>query len=103
MNEERIQQVLNIEKEAQQIHDTAVHDSEQLLIAADQEVSTIIENAQSEAQKEARRLVSEAEAKEESAHILADAQTKVNRTKDLSGGNFEHAVLYVLDRATGKE
>jgi len=103
MNDERIKQVLDIEREARQIHDTAVHDSEQLLIAADQEVGSIIETAQSEAQKEARRLVAEAQSKEESAHILADAQEKVNRTKDISGENFEHAVRYVLDRSTGKE
>ena len=103
MNEERIQQVLSIEKEATQIYETAVRESEQLLISANQEVDAILEKSKKEAQQAAEQLVAEARGKNEDTHILSVAQEKVNHAINLSKGNLELAVAYVLDRALGKE
>ena len=103
MNEERIQQVISIEKEAFQIHENAVRDSQQLLMLANQEVDTIIGKAQKEAALEAQKLVADVPVNEESARILKEAEEKNARAIDLSRGNFELAVRYILDRAIGKE
>jgi len=103
MNDERIQQVIAIEKEAQQIQDAAVRDSEQLLMLANQEVDKIIEQAQKEARLAAQQLVAEAQAKEESTRILNEVEEKIKQAQNLSGKNFDRAVTYVLDRVIGKE
>jgi F0F1-type ATP synthase membrane subunit b/b' len=85
MNEERIQQVLEIEKRAQEIHEDAKREAEQLLKQVD------------------RRLVESAQAEEETAKILADAEEKINRSKNLAKGNLDRAVGFVLDRVAGRE
>ena len=102
MNDERIKQVLNIEKEARQIHDSATHEAEQILLAAEQETGLIIENAKAETQKEARLLVADVQVKEDSERILVEAEENSTRAKSLSAGNFEQAVRFVLDRTTGE-
>jgi vacuolar-type H+-ATPase subunit H len=102
MNENRIQQVLMIEKEAQEVSEAALREAEQLPVVADQEAQAMLEKAHAEALEEAKQLVAKAEAKDESEKILAEAEQKVNSTKSLSAGNLEKAVAYVLDRVTGK-
>ena len=103
MNENRIQQVLMIEKEAQEVSDAAMREAEQLPVLAEQEAQVIIDKARIAAQEESRRLVANAEAKDECARIQAEAEEKVNRTKNLAVGHFERAVAYVIDRAAGRE
>jgi vacuolar-type H+-ATPase subunit H len=103
MNEERIQQVMEIEKQAQEIHDAAVREAEQLLKQTDQETQTIIEKAQTGAQEEARRLVENAEAKDETTRILAEAEEKIDLSKNLAKGNLDRATNFVLDRVAGRE
>jgi len=67
LNEERVRQILEIEKQAQDIHDAAVREAEQLPIQAEKEARAIIEKARIEAQEEARRLIANAQAQELSA------------------------------------
>ena len=67
MNENRIQQVLEIEKRAQEIHEVAIRDAQQLPISAEQESQAVIEKARAGAQEEARDLIASAQAKEETA------------------------------------
>ncbi len=103
MNEKLIQQVLQIEKQAQEIHDTAIKDAEQLPVKAGQEGEALIEKARKDAQEEARKLVAKAEAKEESVRILAEAEEKVKLAKSLALTHFDRAVGYVLDRVAGRD
>ncbi len=103
MNEKLIQQVLQIEKEAQEIHEASIKDAEQLPVKAGQEGEALVEQARKQAQDEARRLVANAEAKEESARILAEANEKVNHARSLALTHFERAVGYVLDRVAGRD
>ena len=103
MNDEHIQQVLNIEKEARRIHDDAVHESEQILLQAEQEAGSMLENAKTGAEKEARRLAAGAEAKEENARILAEAEKNNEHAKALAAGNLERAVRFVLEQITVKD
>jgi len=103
MDEKRIQEVLQIEKQAQEIYEAALREAEQLPLLASQESQSLIEKTRIEAEAEAHRLVANAEAKEECARILADAEEKSNRMKGLAMSHMERAVGYVLDRVAGRD
>ena len=103
MNENRIKQVLEIEKKAEELHNQALTDSQQLPAQAEQEAQEIVNKARAEAEEEARQIVAKAKAEDEVARILADAEEKNRQQDALSEGNFDHAVNYILDRVTGSE
>jgi vacuolar-type H+-ATPase subunit H len=98
-----IQEVLEIERQAQSVHTAAVKDAEKLSIVAQQEAQILLENARSEAEEEARRLIENARSQEEVERILAHAREKANQTKSLAMGHFNRAVGYVLDKIAGRE
>jgi vacuolar-type H+-ATPase subunit H len=102
-NKNRIQQVLEIEKKAQAIHDSAVREAEQFPLRAEQEAQALIEQARAEAEEEARQLISRAHAEEETARILSQAEEEVRRMEVLAMSNFDRAVSFVLDRVAGRE
>ena len=103
MNENRIQQVLEIEKQAQEIHEIAIREAQQLPILADQESQAVIAKARAEAQEEARQRIANAQAKSETDRILSEAEKKNGATEALAMSNFDRAVNYILDRVIGKE
>ena len=103
MNENRIQQVLEIEKQAQEMHEAALRAASQLPISADQESQQIIEKARADAQEEARNLIASAQAKEETDRILGEAEKKNHQVEVLAMSNFDRAVNYILDRVIGSE
>ncbi|NOT05337.1 MAG: hypothetical protein HOP27_12130 [Anaerolineales bacterium] len=103
MNENRIQQVLDIEKKAQEMHEVALRDAQQLPISADLESREILEKARAEAQEEARKLIASAQAKEETDRILSEAERKNRQVETLAMSNFDRAVNYILDRVIGSE
>ena len=102
MNENRIQQVLEIEKKAQQILDSAKRDAERLPVLADQEAQQLIERARVEAQEEARQMILKAQSDTETARILSDAEEKTREMEKLATKNFDRAVAFVLERVVGK-
>jgi hypothetical protein len=102
MNEKHVQQVLEIEKRAQEIHESAVKEAQQLPLLAEQEGQALIEKTKAEAQQEAREVVSRVQADEESARILSDAEEKSRQLEGLAKKNFERAVAYVLERVAGR-
>ena len=103
MNEKHIQQVLEIEKQAQEIHDAAVKEAQQLPVIAEQEAQTLIEKAKADVQQEARAMVSKVQADEESGRILSEAEEKNRQFEALATSNFDRAVAYVLERVVGRE
>lgn len=103
MNENRIKQVLEIEKQAQEIHEAALHDAQQFPVLADQEAQALVEKARSQAQAEARQILARAQAGEETSRILAEAEAKNRQTEALAMNNFDRAVNYILDRVINKE
>jgi vacuolar-type H+-ATPase subunit H len=102
MNEKHIQQVLEIEKQAQEIHETAVREAQQLPAAAEQEAQALIEKAKAEAQQEAREMLSKVQADEDGARILSEAEEKSRKLDALAKSNFDRAVAYVLERVAGR-
>ncbi len=103
MSEKYIQQVLEIEKQADAIHDAAVDEAIQLPIKAEQEAQVIIEKARAAAQEEAHQIIESAQSEEESARILTQAEEKVQEAEALAQSNLERAVAHVLDRIMGRE
>jgi cell division septum initiation protein DivIVA len=102
MNEKHIQQVLEIEKKAQEIHEAALKEAQQLPVTAEQEAQALIEKAKSGAQQQAREIVSKVQADEESARILSEAEEKNRQFEALAISNLDRAVAYVLERVIGR-
>lgn len=103
MNENRIKQVLEIEKRAQENYDTALKEAQQLPTLAEQEVQEIINKARAEAEEEARQIVAKAKAEAEVARILAEAEEKNRQLEAQAMSNMDRAVDFIIDRVTGRE
>ena len=102
MNDKHIQQVLDIEKRAQDIQDAAEKEAQQLPVTAEQEAQALIEKARREAEQQAREIVSAVNADEESARILAEAEENSKQLEKAAASNFDRAVNYVLERVIGR-
>jgi vacuolar-type H+-ATPase subunit E/Vma4 len=103
LNEKRIEQVLEIEKQALAIHEAALKEAEQIPIMAEKEALALVENARREAEEKARQIEANAEPKEECDRIMAQAIDSARETTELGMSNFDRAVSYVLNRVIGKE
>jgi vacuolar-type H+-ATPase subunit H len=102
-NKKRIQQVLEIEKQAETIHEAALREAEQLPIQAEQEAQALVEKVRAEAQQQAHELIASAQSQEACAQILAEAEEKVRGMETLARSHFDRAVDYVLDQVVGSE
>ena len=102
MNEKHIQQVIEIERRAQEIHDTAVKEAQQLPVIAEQEAQALIEKAKAEAEQEAREMLSKVQADEEGARILSEVEEKNRQFETVATSNIDRAVDYVLERVIGR-
>ncbi len=103
MNENRIRQVLDIEKRAQENYDTALKEAQQLPAQAEQEAQDIVNKARSQAQEEARQIVTRAKAEGEVDRILAEAEEQNRQLEARAMSNFDRAINYILDRVVGRE
>ena len=102
MNEKQIQKVIEIERRAQEIHDAAVKEAQQLPVIAEQEAQALIEKAKAEAAQEAREMLSSVQADEEGARILSEVEEKNRQLETLAMSNLDRAVEYVLERVIGR-
>ena len=103
MNEKRIEQVLEIEKQALALHEKAIREAEQIPLQAEKDADALIETARHEAEEKARQIEANAEPKEECDRILNQATEEARKTTELGMSNFDRAVTYVLNRVIGKE
>jgi V/A-type H+/Na+-transporting ATPase subunit G/H len=102
VNEKQIQQVIEIEKRAQELHDAAVKEAQQLPVIAEQEAQGLIEKAKAEAEQEAREMLSKVQADEEGTRILSEVEEKSGQFESVAVSNLDRAVEYVLERVIGK-
>jgi F0F1-type ATP synthase membrane subunit b/b' len=102
VNEKHIQQVLDIEKQAQEMHEAAMKEAQQLPVTAEQEAQALIEKARAEAEQKAREMVSGVKADEENVRILSEAEEKNKQFEAVAISNLDRAVSYVLDRVIGR-
>jgi V/A-type H+/Na+-transporting ATPase subunit G/H len=103
VNENRIKQVLEIEKKADELHRQAMTEAQQLPAQAEQEAQELVNQARAQAQEEARQIVAKTRAEDEVARILAEAEEKNRQQEALASSNLDRAVNYILDRVAGKE
>ncbi len=103
MNENHIRQVIDIEKQAQEVYEKAVHTAQQLPAKAEQEGQALVEKARLEAQEESRKIVAGAQSEDVATRVLTQAEQKSREAEALAMSNFDRAVAYVLDRVVNKE
>ncbi len=103
MDDKSIQQVLEIEKQAQEIHEAAKIEAEQLPIKAEAEAQALLDKTRREAEEEARKMISSVKAEAESKRIIAESEEAMRRNDALAKTNFDRAVAFVLTRIAGKE
>ncbi len=103
MNENRIRQVLEIEKRAEENYDAALKEAQQLPTLAEQESQEFVNKARAEAEQEAKQIVARARAEDEVARILADAEEKNRQLDAKAMSNFDRAVNFIIERVTGNE
>ena len=102
MNEERIQQVLEIEKQAQEIQEQAKREAQEIPAKAEQEAQEIIAKAKADAQEEARKLVSGAQAEDAAVQGKSKEASGNGEFEASARKNLDKAVAFVLERVIGK-
>jgi vacuolar-type H+-ATPase subunit H len=102
LNEKRIQEVVKIEKQADEIFSKAVSEAERIPLLAEQETKSLIENGRSQAEKEAKVLIESSQTIDETNRILSDAESKIEHNATLAKRNIERATTYVISRVVGR-
>jgi len=102
MNEKRIEQVLEIERQAQDILNAATSEAEQIPARAEREGQRLLERARAEAHEEARKMLEQAKAEQETAGILSNAEEQNREIEKLAMKNLDKAVAFVLQRVIGQ-
>ena len=102
MDEKHIQQVLEIEKQAQEIHEAAVREAQQLPVQAEQEAQVLIAKAKADAHEEARRMLANLQSNDASGQIATDGVSKNSEFEASAKKNFDKAVAFVLERVIGR-
>jgi len=102
MDKKHIQQVLEIEKQAQEIHDAAVREAQQLPIQAEQEAQALIAKARANAQEDARKMVESVQSSDASTQAGSDEASKDSELEASVKGNFDKAIAFVVERVIGR-
>lgn len=102
MNEKHIQQVLEIEKQAQEMQEKARHEAQDIPAKAEQEAQTLIARAKAEAHEEARKMIADIQSNDTSGQVAADGASKDKEFEASAKKNFDKAVAFVLERVIGR-
>ncbi len=103
MNEKRIHQVLEIEKQAREAYEEAVNEAQEMPRQAEQDAQLIIEKARAESEEQARKMIESAQSEEESNRIMNQANENVRKAESVASRNISRAVAEILSRVAGKE
>ncbi len=101
MNELYIQQVLDIEKQAQEIRENAGHEAQKLIVQAEQDAQAILEKARTEAEAEAHQIIENAQAQVDIERIQAEAEENIRQLKEIAASHLDQAIAFVLDQVAG--
>lgn len=102
MNEKHIQQVLEIEKQAQEIQEKAKREAQEIPAKAEQEAQALIAKAKAEAQEEARRMVASVQSGDVPVQATTDEAARNSEFEASAKKNFDKAVAFVLERVIGR-
>jgi vacuolar-type H+-ATPase subunit H len=103
LNEKRIQEVIEIEKQADEVYVKAVKEAEHIPQLAEKEAKALVEKSRAEAENEAQQLLANSQPKEECDRILADVEQQIQHSETMAKRNFDRAVTYVISRVLGRE
>jgi vacuolar-type H+-ATPase subunit H len=103
MNEKHIQQILDIEKQAQTVYESAVKEAELLPLQAEKDAQKLIEKARVDAENEARQMIEKAKSQDETTNILAEAEKQVQHNDIVAAQNVNRTVSFVINRIVGRE
>ena len=102
MNEKRIQEVMEIEKQAEAILLSAQKEAERLPLQAQAEAQELLKDTLAAARREAQEIVEKAELEDQAGAILSSTESKMRESEALAAKHLEKAVSYVLDQVIGK-
>lgn len=102
MNENHIRQVIEIEKQAQEIQEKAKREAQEIPVRAEQEAQALIAKAVSDAHEEARKMIAGVQSSDASGQIAAEETSRNNELEASVKKNFDKAVAFVLDRVVGR-
>ena len=102
MKEDRIQQVLEIEKQAMEIQEQAKREAQEIPVKAQQEAQEIITKAKAEAQEEARKMIESVQSGGQPDQTGSDEGSKNSEFEASAKKNFDKAVAFVLERVIGR-
>ena len=103
MDEKRIEQVLEIENRAKEVHESALREAERMIVQAEKDAQGLIEKAKTEAEQEAKRIVSYAQKEDEHNKILDEAEKDASELEGVAVIHFDRAVSYVLNRVIERD
>lgn len=103
MDEKRIEQVLEIENQAKEVHESALREAEQIRLQAEQESQALIDKAKADAEQEGRWIVAHVQVEDERDRILSQAEQDAREMEGIAMVHFERAVTFVLNQVIGKE
>ncbi len=103
MNEQRINQVLDIERQAREVYEAAKQKADQIPAQAEKEAKASVEKSRSEAEAEAHEIITQAQSGDDSTRIVSEAEKNSRENEVVATTNFDRAVAYVLNRVIGKE
>ncbi len=102
MNERRVEQVMQIEQQAQRVLDKAKEDAARLPLQAEREAQTILETTRAQARAEAEKLIEAAGAEAETRQILSEAEKRVRESDEAARPNLDRAVQFVVGKVLGR-
>ena len=102
MNEKHIQQVLEIEKQAQEIQEKARHEAQDIPAKAEQEAQALIAKAKADAHEEARKMIAAVQSNDVSGQVADDGALVNSEFEASAKKNFDKAVALVLERVIGR-
>jgi vacuolar-type H+-ATPase subunit H len=105
LSEEIIRQILDIERQAQDIHDEAQREAARIVEQAQRDADLSRRRAEEEAREEARGLLDEARrgAQQEGERILSRKREELRRIEEQAHSHMDEAIRYVLDGVAGRE
>jgi hypothetical protein len=102
MSDQRIQEVLAIEEQAQSIRDSAVKEADEMPRLAQRESQENLEKSRADAEAEAKSIVDKARSENTHSRVMTEFETNAKRTENLAMSNLDRAVSYVLCAVVGR-
>jgi cell division septum initiation protein DivIVA len=102
MDEKHIQQVLEIEKQAQEVQEKARREAQEIPAKAEQDAQALIAKVMADAHEEARKMIAAAQPKDASNSVGEDGASVNSEFEASAKKNFDKAVAFVLERVIGR-